>query len=718
MQNFPLMDISQSSGDLLPGMNSSRFGGGEFNDGFRDVFQDALQSPQNNKSPLPSDYNPLPDAGEGRHEQELSREEFAGVKDFLRQQGVSEQEIKNLEESFNESGLTWSELGDELGLDQEMTEMLMQAVKNASREGDSRKYESAGLRLDQKISEEDMDAVKTMLREQGISEQKIQKLKDSFQESGLTWSELGDELGLDREMTEMLMQSVKQEGWGSEDLMSGEMDDMWDEKITPEELDAIKEMLLEQGIDSSELQKLQEKVDNSELSWRELVSRLDMADSHPPMELSSGQRQDLVSFLSELGFNAQERKDLIRDVEQGRLDRVAEQLASRLDKMEDGQRVSLSRSQLESLLQGFRAQSRDRSEYSAFADKELGRSDLKNLLGMIRQDSRESRADGLLQGLKNAAGDSGSRLSREENSLLRMIEAAKEEGKGRSAERGNASANPEAEKKLKDTREKSERSQSMHSGRENSERSEGSKSSRENQDSRNERSGYSAVKDSQELRDQALSGEASRDGGRDSGSNNQDPWEKFLSRVRSDTSQEVRTAAAAAGAREASEAARQGGQAAQREQISQQVMEQVRSGTFKDMGQGKSKMTLQLNPPNLGMLSVVLKMQGSEVRAMVSTSNHEVAQVINDNLPQLRSSLEQQGLRVGKIDVHTQQPDNQPGSWQGREEHNKARDRMKKAMEKARLREMEQEGKGLFKPQKQETVFGKNMSSTGLSIFA
>ncbi|RQD78957.1 MAG: hypothetical protein D5S03_01180, partial [Desulfonatronospira sp. MSAO_Bac3] len=193
-------------------MNSSRFGGGEFNDGFRDVFQDALQSPQNNKSPLPSDYNPLPDAGEGRHEQELSREEFAGVKDFLRQQGVSEQEIKNLEESFNESGLTWSELGDELGLDQEMTEMLMQAVKNASREGDSRKYESAGLRLDQKISEEDMDAVKTMLREQGISEQKIQKLKDSFQESGLTWSELGDELGLDREMTEMLMQSVKQEG--------------------------------------------------------------------------------------------------------------------------------------------------------------------------------------------------------------------------------------------------------------------------------------------------------------------------------------------------------------------------------------------------------------------------------------------------------------------------------------------------------------------------
>ncbi|WP_287042426.1 hypothetical protein, partial [Desulfonatronospira sp. MSAO_Bac3] len=212
MQNFPLMDISQSSGDLLPGMNSSRFGGGEFNDGFRDVFQDALQSPQNNKSPLPSDYNPLPDAGEGRHEQELSREEFAGVKDFLRQQGVSEQEIKNLEESFNESGLTWSELGDELGLDQEMTEMLMQAVKNASREGDSRKYESAGLRLDQKISEEDMDAVKTMLREQGISEQKIQKLKDSFQESGLTWSELGDELGLDREMTEMLMQSVKQEG--------------------------------------------------------------------------------------------------------------------------------------------------------------------------------------------------------------------------------------------------------------------------------------------------------------------------------------------------------------------------------------------------------------------------------------------------------------------------------------------------------------------------
>ena len=626
MQNFPLMDISQSSGDLLPGMNSSRFGGGEFNDGFRDVFQDALQSPQNNKSPLPSDYNPLPDAGEGRHEQELSREEFAGVKDFLRQQGVSEQEIKNLEESFNESGLTWSELGDELGLD--------------------------------------------------------------------------------REMTEMLMQAVKQEAGSSEELMSGEMDGMWDEKITPEELEAIKEMLLEQGIDSSELQKLQEKVENSELSWRELVSRLDMADSHPPMELSSGQRQDLSRFLSELGFNAQERKDIIRDVEQGRVDRVAERITSRIDKMEDGQRVSLSRSQLESLLQGFRAQSRDRSEYSAFADKELGRSDLKNLLGMIRQDSRESRADGLLQGLKNAAADSGSRLTREENSLLRMIEAAKEEGKkDQGNERSSASANPEGGKKLKDAREKSERS-------------EGSKASRENQDTRSERSGYSAVKDPRELRDQAMRDEAGRDSGRDTGSKNQDPWEKFLSRVRSDTSAEVRASAAAAGAREAGEAARQGGQATQREQISQQVMDQLRSGVFKDLGQGKSKMTLQLNPPNLGMLSVVLKMQGSEVRAMVSTSNHEVAQVINDNLPQLRSSLEQQGLRVGKIDVHAQQPDNQPGSWQGREEHNKARERMKKAMEQARLKEMEQEGKGLFKPQKQETVFGKNMSSTGLSIFA
>ena len=85
------------------------------------------------------------------------------------------------------------------------------------------------------------------------------------------------------------------------------------------------------------------------------------------------------------------------------------------------------------------------------------------------------------------------------------------------------------------------------------------------------------------------------------------------------------------------------------------------------MGQGRQQLTLQLNPPELGSLTLNLKVFGKEVHAVLRAENQEARQIIAENLPLLRQSLEAQGLKVSRLDVQTQlQEQNQfTQLWQG-----------------------------------------------------
>jgi len=97
------------------------------------------------------------------------------------------------------------------------------------------------------------------------------------------------------------------------------------------------------------------------------------------------------------------------------------------------------------------------------------------------------------------------------------------------------------------------------------------------------------------------------------------------------------------------------------------VLQQVHSGLLQNMGQGRQQLTLQLNPPDLGSLTVNLKVFGKEVHAVLRAENQEARQIVAENLPLLRQSLEAQGLRVSRLEVQTQLQDQNQFTqlWQG-----------------------------------------------------
>jgi flagellar hook-length control protein FliK len=101
------------------------------------------------------------------------------------------------------------------------------------------------------------------------------------------------------------------------------------------------------------------------------------------------------------------------------------------------------------------------------------------------------------------------------------------------------------------------------------------------------------------------------------------------------------------------------------------VLNQVHSGLLQNMGQGRQQLTLQLHPADLGSLTVNLRVVGKEIQAMLRAENQEARQIIAENMPLLRQSLESQGLRVTRLEVSTQLQDQNQFTqlWQGSDGH-------------------------------------------------
>ncbi|MCA1743103.1 MAG: flagellar hook-length control protein FliK, partial [Desulfonatronovibrio sp.] len=177
------------------------------------------------------------------------------------------------------------------------------------------------------------------------------------------------------------------------------------------------------------------------------------------------------------------------------------------------------------------------------------------------------------------------------------------------------------------------------------------------------------------------------------GKTKEDPWEKFLSKIRNSDSADMKNATIAdAKARAAADSATQKAAIQNKEFVSRQVLDQVQNGMFKRLSEGRTQITLQLDPPSLGKIGVILQMHDKEVRATIRPSSPEVAQIVSDNMAKLKASLEQQGLRVNKIEVQTQMQENHSQTWHGQEEHNKARDRMREAIRIAKLKGLDGPG--------------------------
>ena len=119
----------------------------------------------------------------------------------------------------------------------------------------------------------------------------------------------------------------------------------------------------------------------------------------------------------------------------------------------------------------------------------------------------------------------------------------------------------------------------------------------------------------------------------------------------------------------------------------QEIFSQVENGILQNMQNGNRQLTLQLNPENLGQLTVILSVNQGELRAVIRADNQDSATVLSEQMAELKATLESQGIKVKELEVQTQLQDNsQADQWNGTRGHNELYD----AQERARMTRISQ----------------------------
>ena len=111
----------------------------------------------------------------------------------------------------------------------------------------------------------------------------------------------------------------------------------------------------------------------------------------------------------------------------------------------------------------------------------------------------------------------------------------------------------------------------------------------------------------------------------------------------------------------------------QPEPLARHLVNQVESGMLRTLRNGATSLELQLHPQELGTLNIVLTSYNGEVSARIIADKSETVEMLNHQLDTIRASLEEQGVKVEKVDVELRQNDQENSdhfSWQDADSHN------------------------------------------------
>ncbi len=111
---------------------------------------------------------------------------------------------------------------------------------------------------------------------------------------------------------------------------------------------------------------------------------------------------------------------------------------------------------------------------------------------------------------------------------------------------------------------------------------------------------------------------------------------------------------------------------AQRTQMSMQAAAQVEKALLTAAKDGSKSLELQLHPAELGSLNITLTARNGEVTAMLRSERSETAELLQKQLEFIRSQLEDQGVKIEKIEVRqgTQENSASYDTWDGMDNHN------------------------------------------------
>ena len=432
-------------------------------------------------------------------------------------------------------------------------------------------------------------------------------------------------------------------------------DEKREQRMTQEDLDKVKDDLKEYGLSDEDIADLEKKVNSEDgMTWDQFVSSIAQKMSEMrKVDLTDEQKSDLKSFFSKVGFDEKQSAKLIAQLENGETDKVMSALKAQIEAMPQGKQMLFTKEEVSA----FSAAMQFSKEFTGKLQEMLGQNtmtkDLKQAFTLISQETVA--------------------MDEKDRKLVKAVGKAFAEATGENVKQSSAAKDVEQAVDLKPRVADGEGEKAMV----REEMKEALEDRRESMPESNARKSAETKTLPQKAEAQTDASEQKKDE-----SESDKTWREFFGKVR-DESGQATTRQTQTKTDGADALLRAGGNdltAKTQTKVSEKVdapkvMRQVEDAFIKTLNNGVKQLTVQLSPENLGKMTVALHVNGKDVSATIRAESHEAARIINDQLDIIKTALEEQGLKVDKLEVQAGLTGNQDGSnWFGQDQHNMARE--------------------------------------------
>ena len=477
-------------------------------------------------------------------------------------------------------------------------------------------------------------------------------------------------------------------------------------KMTREDFAGLKKDLRKAGLSEEELRSLSDKIDSEGgLTWGAFVAvlseRVGSLGKIGSVNISATQERDLLSFFGKLGFQPDEAGGLVDELKAGNTTKVWKAVGSKLASLPADATLELTSGELSALSGAVKLSSEGTARLAALLggvnQATVSPSQLATVLNALANEisadvnnaalSAQSLFDTVEEALANAtnrnatSGQADARFDNDARTNRILADAQRRErAREEATKNGDAKADKghaarvldetpptnaarlatqvaAAQGEAKQSKTAEERTKSLEAKAEGKEAA-----------AKAEKAAAEARLASKGLAD----GKGGKNAMAEGKSDGAKAFDALMSKVRVQATGADMAAAAQAAQPQSTDLDALGESVARMNQnVPSRMMEQVQSGVLKNLGQGTKQLTLQLEPAELGRLHMVMQSKDGEVSIMLRAETKDAGQMLTEQLSHLRTQLEQQGVKVARMEVQTQlQGQNQGNAWSGENQHN------------------------------------------------
>ncbi|UZP68181.1 flagellar hook-length control protein FliK [Desulfovibrio mangrovi] len=515
-------------------------------------------------------------------------------------------------------------------------------------------------------------------------------------------------------------------GGSKDDAVSG----LRDGKIDVHTFHGLKTKLSELGVDDSTLEELENSASEGSLTWNSLLHTLTTNSAFTKQEtagfkLDDATRNGASVFLQKLGFTPDESSSILETAQSGNLSKAWNSVLNKINAMPEGTSIDIAPEELANIGKALKLDENGIARMQQlFAGQQSATVDAKNLKSLLaeisnsvnaKRNAAEERVNSLHQTLAPAMEEAWERSGRFNAADMR---ASKEttassvliKDSVTAAANGftNATAGSAGNKEVnREARNVSKHDKAEDALKNADKQHEGKAEGRAAIDKQHNSEGRQFNRFNDSFDDEAA---------KDQTKGKKDALKTLLERLEF----QPQSAATTTQTSDPNAALAAGGlRTATARNADRQIFEQVENGMLRTMQNGGKQLTLQLTPEDLGKVTVILSVKNHEVNAVIRPESAEAAKAINDQLHQLKASLENQGLKVDNIEVQTGLQNQQNNSsWQGSMEHNAQQELRQKFLNQRRLHSMRADGSALAQEMHNTGETAKHSTHQGLDIIA